>query len=166
MDRENARKYRALLDGGRWFFGLSDSRKEALLSAGSVRKIPAGQQVITQGAPANGLFAVLEGAIRISSPLDSGDEALITVVEPPTWLGEISVLDGEPSPLNGIATTDSLLVHVLQSDLDAILERDPAFWRALGALAMGKLRLTFAAMAWSISMSSGFGLYFGKFQSR
>lgn len=138
--------YRVLLQGGRWFNGVPELFQDALLTRGVVRTLKPGERLFSRGDPPSGIFAVLEGAVRITATTDSGKEALLTLCEPPAWFGEIAVFDGEPRTHDGIADGDSKILHVSHDALTAILDEEPRWWRELGLLVTQKLRLALIAL--------------------
>jgi CRP-like cAMP-binding protein len=142
----SARRYEELLRAGRWFAGLSDAFRGALLDAAVTRKLAKNEQLFARGDAPSGLFAVAEGSVRVSTLGPTGKEVLLALVEPPMWFGEISVFDRQPRTHDAVADDDAVLVHVPQAALDAILAGEPARWRELGLLLTGKLRLSFAVM--------------------
>jgi CRP/FNR family transcriptional regulator, cyclic AMP receptor protein len=135
-----------LLRTGRWFSAIPDELAAALLADGSVRTFAAGARLFSRGDAPSGLYAVLEGSVRITATTEHGREALLTLVEPPAWFGEIAVFDRQPRTHDAIADEQSQVLHVPQAALEAILARDPHHWRELGLLVTSKLRLAFLAM--------------------
>lgn len=146
MKERSARDYKEFLRGGRWFAGLPDALQEALLGAGRVRAVGGGARLFSRGDPPSGLYAVLDGTIRISGIAPSGKEALLVLLEPPNWFGEIAVFDGLPRTHDAVANGDAIVLHVPAPALQAILDGEPTFWRELGRLVAGKLRLAFTAI--------------------
>lgn len=140
------RAFRALLRAGRWFHGLPDPLQDALLGAAAVRDVPAGTRLFSRGDPPSGLYAVLDGAVRVTATSAAGKEALLILLEPPAWFGEVSVFDGQPRTHDAIADGEARVLQVPQPALDAILAAEPRWWRDLGLLLAGKLRLAFVAM--------------------
>jgi CRP-like cAMP-binding protein len=143
---KNARDYRELLRTGRWFAGLPDALQDRLVAAAVLRPLAARQPLFSRGDDADGLYAVLDGAIRVSGSSEAGREALLTLLEPPGWFGEISTFDGQPRTHDAVAETEALVLHVPGAALDEILEAEPRWWRDLGLLVTSKLRLAFVAM--------------------
>lgn len=141
-----AAEYKDLLRTGRWFHAIPDTLQDALLAAGTVRELAAGARLFSRGDPPTGMFGLVDGAIRISAVSASGRESLLTLAEPPTWIGEVAVFDRLPRTHDAIADNAATVVHVPQDALDAILAAEPRHWRDLGVLVAGKLRLTFIAM--------------------
>jgi CRP-like cAMP-binding protein len=146
MDARNAKQYGPLLRAGRWFGALPDELQRDLLGEGVVRNLRKGQWLFSRGDPPNGLYAVLDGGIRITATAPSGKEVLLALAEPPMWFGEIAVFDGLPRTHDAVAADKSIALHVPTPALDRILEREPRYWRDLGLLIASKLRLTFRAM--------------------
>ncbi len=137
---------KAKLRSGRWFAALEPDLQDAFISAGMVRAVTGGTRLFSRGDEPNGLFAMLEGAVRITATTNAGREALLTLAEPPTWFGEISVIDGQPRTHDAIVEADARLFQVPQTSLEALLARDGRGWRALGRLVSHKLRLALIAL--------------------
>jgi CRP-like cAMP-binding protein len=146
LNEQGVGRYRELLRAGRWFGGLEAELQGALVAAATLRPLAAGQRLFSRGDPSDGLYAVIDGAVRITAATASGKEALLTLVEPPAWFGEISVLDGHPRTHDAVADEASLVANVPQGALDDLLGREPRYWRDLGRLVAGKLRLALATM--------------------
>lgn len=141
-----AHRYRARLQAGRWFAALPAELQEALLDAAQVQRLDPGQRLFRRGDRPSGLYAVVEGAVRIGAVSPDGKEALLTLVEPPSWFGEISLFDGQPRTHDAFAEGASTLLLVPQAELLALLERQPQYWRDFALLMSHKLRLAFIAL--------------------
>lgn len=131
---------------GHWFSHLPTALQDSLLHSASLRNLSAGQCLFSRGAPPCGLYAVLHGAIRIGAVDRDGKEALLTLVEPPYWFGEISLFDGQPRTHDAFAEGATQLLHVPQAGLNTLLEHEPAYWRDFALLMSQKLRLAFIAL--------------------
>jgi CRP-like cAMP-binding protein len=139
-------RHTARLRGGRWFAGLDDEFQRALLLAARERSLVDGERLFSRGDAPDGLFAVVDGALRVTAVTEAGREVVLTRAEPPAWLGEIAVFDRQPRTHDCIADGDAVVLHVPLAALDAILSATPARWRDLGVLVAGKLRLAFVVM--------------------
>lgn len=146
MPHKKVADYRELLRAGRWFRGLPDAFQEGLIGIGTVRALSPRAVLFTRGDACDGMFGVLEGQLRASGTDDDGRQALLTIVEAPSWVGEIPLFDRLPRTHDLVAETDALVVHVPQEPLLALLDREPRYWRELALLLTSKLRLAFAAM--------------------
>ncbi len=137
---------RQQLNAGHWFSHLPEPLQHDLLSQASVRQLSAGQPLFRRGDPSCGLYAVLDGAIRVGAVSRNGKEALLTLVEPPYWFGEISLFDGQPRTHDAYAEGPTRLLQVPQTALLDLLERQPHYWREFALLMSQKLRLAFIAL--------------------
>jgi CRP-like cAMP-binding protein len=138
--------HRERLLAGRWFAALPPPLQQALLDGAIARTLSPGEVLFARGDPPTGLFAIVEGELRVSTFSDEGKEALLVLLQPPTWFGEVSVLDGQPRTHDAAAEGQAVVLQVPQAVLDALFEREPRYWRFLGLLVASKLRLAFVAM--------------------
>ncbi|NUT74976.1 Crp/Fnr family transcriptional regulator [Pseudomonas sp. C1C7] len=135
--------WRTRLMRGQWFSHLPVSLQDSLLKAARLRQLTAGQRLFQRGDSPCGLYAVLEGAVRVGSVNEQGKEALLSLVEAPHWFGEICLFDGQLRTHDAFAAGPCTLLHIPQSVLLALLEEQPAHWRQLALLMSQKLRMTF-----------------------
>ncbi|MEM5368679.1 Crp/Fnr family transcriptional regulator [Paraburkholderia azotifigens] len=135
-----------LLDGSTWFRAAPAALRMQLIETGRTRRLPAGQRLFNRGDADDGFYCVLDGLMRIGAASEDGKEALLAVIEPVNWFGEIALFDGQTRTHDAYAERDTLLFHVPRAALTALLERTPAFWHAFGLLLTHKLRLAFDAI--------------------
>ncbi|WP_322030906.1 Crp/Fnr family transcriptional regulator [Paraburkholderia sp. J76] len=133
----------AALDRSTWFRGAPEALRDALRAAGRVRTLQAGERLFMRGDSDDGLYCVLEGAVRVGTASVTGREALLAVVGPAHWFGEIALFDGGARTHDAYAERDSTLFHVPRAALAALLDATPAYWHAFGLLLAQKLRLAF-----------------------
>lgn len=135
--------WRARLLNGQWFSHLPVPLQDSLLAAARLRRLSAGQRLFKRGDPPCGLYAVLEGAVRIGAVNEQGKEALLSLVEQPHWFGEICLFDGQARTHDAFGLGQCTLLHIPQAALLAMLDEQPLYWRQLALLMSQKLRLTF-----------------------
>lgn len=140
------RTYASLLNQGHWFAALPAALSQTLLEMARVQRLDSGQRLFRRGDRPSGLYAVVEGAVRVGAIGENGKEALLTLVEPPYWFGEISLFDGLPRTHDAFAESASTLLLLPQTELLALLERQPQHWRDFALLMSHKLRLAFIAL--------------------
>lgn len=136
----------ALLERSAWFRSAPAGLRAQLIEAGRVKRLAAGQRLFTRGDSDDGLYCVLDGLMRIGAASSAGKEALLAVIEPVNWFGEIALFDHRSRTHNAYAERDSELFHVPRAALAALLERTPEYWHAFGLLLTQKLRLAFEAI--------------------
>lgn len=136
----------ARLRSGAWFGQLQLARAEALLAASRLKRLSSGETLFLRGDPADGLFAVLEGGLRISGNTVDGKEAILSIIDAPQWFGEIAVFDGLPRTHDATAEGAVRLLHVPRLALEGLLQADLLWWRDLGLLMALRTRLVLMGM--------------------
>ncbi|PMZ99385.1 MULTISPECIES: Crp/Fnr family transcriptional regulator [Pseudomonas] len=131
---------------GQWFRQLPVTVQDSLLALGRPRELAAGQRLFQRGDAPCGLYAVLEGAMRVGAVSSAGKEALLTLVESPHWFGEISLFDGQPRTHDAYAEGPTRLLWIPQAPLLEWLAFQPEHWRDLALLMSQKLRWVFVAL--------------------
>ena len=135
-----------LLERSAWFRSAPAAMRAQLIEAGRVERLAAGQRLFTRGDSDDGLYCVLDGLVRIGAASSAGKEALLAVIEPVNWFGEIALFDNRPRTHDAYAERDSELFHVSRAALAPLLERAPEYWHVFGLLLTQKLRLAFDAI--------------------
>lgn len=139
----DTRLWRERLMSGQWFSHLPAQLQNSLLDSARLRRLTPGQGLFKRGDPPCGLYAVLQGSVRIGAVSEEGKEALLSLIEAPHWFGEICLFDGQPRTHDAYAVGHCSLLQVPQAPLLALLEEHPLYWRHLALLMSHKLRLTF-----------------------
>lgn len=135
--------FREQLMSNAWFGSLPAPLQSWLVSAGELVWLQAGESLFHRGDHSSDLYAVLEGALNIGAVDEAGREALLTVAEPVTWFGEITLFDGLPRTHDAIAAGPTTLLRVPQKALERLLQEQPRYWRDFALLMAQKLRLSF-----------------------
>lgn len=136
-------RYRSQLESTPWFRDLAVELRDYLMSHATLRRLEKGHSLYRTGDPADGLYAVLEGALAIGATGLDGGEVLLAVLGPTAWIGEISLFDGLPRPNDATATSRTLLLHVPETALKRLLHDEPRYWRDFALLMAQRLRLSF-----------------------
>jgi CRP/FNR family cyclic AMP-dependent transcriptional regulator len=136
-------RYRSQLETNSWFLGLPVELRDYLVSHASLLRLEKGHFLYRRGEQSSGLFAVLGGALAISTVGMDGKEALFAVLGPTAWVGEISLFDGLPRPHDATAISRMLLLHVPETALHSLLKSTPHYWRDFALLMAQRLRVSF-----------------------
>lgn len=136
-------RYRSQLETTPWFRGLDLELRDYLVSRASLLTLDKGQILYRRGDQSYGLYAVLGGALAIGTVGVDGKEALLAVLGPTAWVGEISMFDGLPRPNDATAVGRTLLLHVPESALQSLLDSTPRYWRDFALLMAQRLRVSF-----------------------
>lgn len=122
------------LEADIWFGDLPADRRALLLGDATLMRLPDGARVYGSGDPPNGLWAVLEGQVRLLAYPASGSEVLVRSLGPGGWCGELSTLDGGPRPHDAVAFGAVRVLNVSPATFARLAEREPALWRDLALL--------------------------------
>jgi len=136
-------RYRSQLETNPWFRGLPVELRDYLVGHASLVTLERGEFLYRRGEPSYGLYAVLGGTLAIGTVGADGKEALLAVLGPTAWLGEISLFDGLPRPNDAAAVSRTLLLHVPEVALQSLLESTPRYWRDFALLMAQRLRVLF-----------------------
>ncbi len=139
-------KFSAIVRTGAWFKTLPPLLQEALLSAANECYLDAKERLFARGDESDGLYCVVEGAIKLTGTAASGKEAILAIVDAPTWFGEIALFDGQARTHDAWADEPATLLHIRGQFLTALLQQHPEWWREFGVLLSQKIRLAFTAM--------------------
>lgn len=133
-----------------WFARLPDDFKNQLMQQAEIKWLEAQECLFRRDDAFDGLYCVLEGALRINSYSETGKEALLAVIEPYSWFGEISLIDGLPRTHDAIAEKNCRLLHISPEVLEQLLQQQPQGWRYLAQLTTHKARLAFDSLEQSV----------------
>lgn len=131
------------LDNNVWYAKLPSEFQHFVLEKSHLLKADKEQTIFSSGDAFDGLYAVLEGAIRLGYIDIEGREAVAAIVDPIMWFGEISLVDQQPRSHNAIATQKSVLLHIHADDIQTLLKTHPEFWFHIAQLTSQKLRFAF-----------------------
>ena len=73
---------------------LADAVQRRLLEVAHRRTLGRGEALFLKGSSPDALFGVVRGSLRVSVVASGGREALIALLEPGHWFGEVSLLVG------------------------------------------------------------------------
>ena len=123
---------RAALGGMPLFHDLDDEDLDRIAATVRTRRYRRGEVIFHQGDPGDALHIVLSGRVKISSPSDTGVEAILATLRPEEFFGALSLLDGAPRSASATAVdaTETLILpreqfRRLVNDVPAI--RDHVF---------------------------------------
>jgi CRP/FNR family transcriptional regulator len=115
-----------------YFAGL-DSR--ALTEIGRVvrrRTFAAGEAVLVEGKPCEGLYFVIQGQVRLIRGAAEGREHVLRVLGPGATFNDIAVFDGGPNSDGAVAVGSTTVGFIPKANMTALIDRYPEV--AKGAL--------------------------------
>nr|WP_314438532.1 Crp/Fnr family transcriptional regulator [uncultured Brevundimonas sp.] len=123
-----------LHDGDPWFANLTADQRSAVICAATVLRARKGRRLYRSGDPGDGLYALLDGTVRLAARPAAGWEVTNLVLGQGDWFGELSILDGEPRPHDAVVEDDSRLLHISRVRWLRLAEQEPDLWPALAGL--------------------------------
>lgn len=126
-----------------FFAGLDTAALERVAAGTRLRRFRRGEVIFHAGDPGDALFVIASGAVKITLPSETGDEAILVTLQPGDVFGELALLDGAPRSASASAL-EATETMVLQRDrFRQLLATEPTIRDALlAALASEVRRLT------------------------
>jgi len=113
------------------FQRLDPAALARLLAGAVVRRVGRGTLLFLQGEPAERVYLVLEGWVRLVRRSADGREVTIRIFGPGESLGEAVAFLEEPYPVSGEVVETARLLAIPRRTLVAAVEEDPALARAM-----------------------------------
>ncbi|MBB4305312.1 CRP-like cAMP-binding protein [Rhodobium orientis] len=113
------------------FSGISKAQFEAILSDGVTKTISRGETLFLQGDPAEALFVVLEGWVKLYRMTPAGDEAVVHVFTDGQSFAEAAAFTGGVYPVSAEAVTDGRLLYIPVARLFDRVRAEPEIGFAL-----------------------------------
>ena len=107
---------------------LTERETKAIRHFGQEFELAAGQIVYRKGSPADSLYYIQSGRVRIFNDFPSGREVTVDVIETGHIFGESAFsgsVEGTPRPINVMTVTDTALVRLPVGRLPAAEEEAP-----------------------------------------
>ena len=137
MKPEQAASY---LEKTRLFGALDQETLTRLAGRAIERTYKKGQLIFYQGDPAEALFVVIEGRIKVVVVNEDGDEMLLVTLEPVEVFGELALIDGEPRSASAETLEPTKLLVLTRTTFLEALHESPAMTEALLRSLGGVLR--------------------------
>ncbi|CAG2158570.1 hypothetical protein LMG31506_06420 [Cupriavidus yeoncheonensis] len=106
---------------------LSPELEVALRAHVMRRKLAKHEVLFTYGSSPEALFCVERGRMRFSVTAANGREAVLSVLEPGQWFGEVSLFMDAPRVYDARAVVDCEVLMVPARAFHAIVDHHPAF---------------------------------------
>jgi CRP-like cAMP-binding protein len=114
-----------VIERNRLFRGLPPATLTQIASLGVRRQYAKGATIFAQSDPADGLYGVVTGRVRISASSADGKELFLNIMEPGDTFGEIALLDGRPRTASASATAACDVVVIPRDQFMGLLRREP-----------------------------------------
>ncbi|HZR34106.1 MAG TPA: Crp/Fnr family transcriptional regulator [Nevskia sp.] len=128
-------------DDGGLFLDLPADAAAQFASLASRRALGDGELLYARNDPAEALYGLIRGRIRLSNVAPDGREVLMALFEPGDWIGELSLFDGLPRTHDAVAMGEAEVFVLPRPKLLALLDAEPRLYRHLAARLARQLRL-------------------------
>lgn len=109
-----------------YFEGITEEELAYVAENSIPRTYPAGEIVFVEGEPAQGLWVVEQGRVKIFKLNPHGGEHILHLRGPGKTFNDIAALDGGNNPANAAALSAEVRLWLVPSDvIKAILTRNP-----------------------------------------
>lgn len=130
-----------------WFRGLPEPLQNLIVQRSVVQSYDKGAQIIREGAPARGLFALLEGRVHATKFTSDGHEILFHVGAPGNWFGEYACFTGRPSIGSVIAASRVRVLFLSRAAFERIVADEPRYFRCFADLTLWRCALLYRYVA-------------------
>jgi CRP-like cAMP-binding protein len=130
-----------LLGEGAWFTALPEALQQEFVRRSVVRSYRRGQLVTRADRRLEGLYGLLEGRLEVTRPVGDGGEDLIHVGEPGFWIGEYSLLTGEPAVVSTRAATSVQVLLLPRREFERLIDAEPRWFQPFAMLALTRYSL-------------------------
>ncbi|MFM9928117.1 Crp/Fnr family transcriptional regulator [Variovorax sp. H27-G14] len=124
---------------------LADDVQQRLLAVAHRRTLARGESLFSKGSAPDALFGVVGGSLRVSVVAPGGREAVIAMLEPGHWFGEVSLLVGLERVYDTCAVDTTEMAVVSAADFHRLVAEHPDVHMAFTRLVCMRLR---QALAW------------------
>lgn len=121
----------ALLKQVSLFTELTDEELAKVARYTRERKLDKGELLFQRGDAAHGFFHVVSGQIKLAISSAQGNEKIVDVIHPDQSFGEAIMFLDRSYPVFAEALTPCHLLHIGQSVVSELIDKDPAFARKL-----------------------------------
>ncbi|MCE5336621.1 MAG: sigma 54-interacting transcriptional regulator, partial [Desulfobacteraceae bacterium] len=120
------------------FNWLDDESKTLLAGSLSVRFFPKNTKVVRQNTPAESMYFLYSGSIRVVEINEEGGEKPIDTINPGDFFGERALLAGEPGRYSMVANSDVDVLELKKDKLNELLQKSPELSKAFYRMVLKK----------------------------
>jgi CRP/FNR family cyclic AMP-dependent transcriptional regulator len=122
------------------FAELPPERIQELAQMVRRRTYHRGETIFHKGDPGSGLYLLTAGQVKIVLPSETGEEALLAVLEAGDFFGELALFDGLPRSATVVAVQNAEVLVLHRDDFLGFVARNPEVAIALFGVLSRRLR--------------------------
>jgi CRP-like cAMP-binding protein len=108
-----------------YFSGLSDAALGLLTRYVSEKKADRGEILVHEGEPAEALFLVISGVVKVFKTSADGKEQIFGIIRPGETFNDVPVLSGGKNLISAGAMSPVLLNGIKKKDMETIIKENP-----------------------------------------
>ncbi len=106
------------------FSCISSESRGAIVQLFKLRRFKQGAVIIKQGSPADSMFLIKSGVVKVVSKIEGKDD-FISRLFSGDYFGEVALFTGKPRMAEVIAESDTDLMEITKSDLKIVVKDHP-----------------------------------------
>jgi signal transduction histidine kinase/CRP-like cAMP-binding protein len=124
------------------FDSIKEDQLAKILEATEEITLPSGSVVFEENSEGNSLYLIVNGSVKISKILPSGEETFLGILHSGDFFGELELIDNRPRSAQATAVTDCTLGRLDKVEVEKLLAESPLFARNLLKMLSLRLRST------------------------
>ena len=108
-----------------YFTGLSPTELDSIRPHVLERKAERGEIIIYDGEPAEALFFVISGAVKVFKTSADGKDQILNIVPPGESFNDAPIFNGLPNQASAQAIVPTVLYELRKSEVSALLQAHP-----------------------------------------
>jgi len=116
---------REVLKSVPYFLGLSPAELDSISKFVFERMVERGEVILLEDEPAEALYFVISGAVKVFKVSAEGKEQILSIVDPFESFNDAPIFDGGPNHISAEAMTPVVLYGIRKNDLEIILRDSP-----------------------------------------
>jgi CRP-like cAMP-binding protein len=120
--------------------GLDAAELDSLKKFIFEKTVAKGEIIFLDGEPAEALYFVVSGMVKIFKTSAEGKEQILTILKPRESFNDVPIFDGGPSHVSAQAMTPVLLYGIKKENIQTILREHPQIAVNINRVLAGQLR--------------------------
>jgi len=133
-------RIRELLCGVELFSELADNELDDLTALAQIKKVGKDVAIFHAGDPADAVFVVASGRVKVVITSSDGKEFILTVLGSGQVFGEMALLESAPRSASVVTLSAVELLAINRSDFQRLLDSNPRISHQLLAILSRRLR--------------------------
>jgi CRP-like cAMP-binding protein len=129
-----------LLAGIELFSELNEAELREIAALAQTRSVPTDTTIFHEGDPADSIFLVVGGRVKVVTTSSDGKEFILSVLGAGQVFGEMGLLEAAPRSASVVSITEVELLIIKREDFDRLLTSSPGISRKLMAILSRRLR--------------------------